>query len=246
MRVELLAAEVLLHQRLVGLDDLVEQLLTVFVGEVEHLSRNRARLRLLAFVRARVGTHVEHVDDPLELLLGADREMDGNAAGRELFLDLGQRPVEVGALAVEHVDEEDARQPEIVGEVLDAGGAHLESHDGVHDHEDALDDPQRTSRLTLEARVARHVDEVDLAVLPARVRSVSEIDIFRFCSSSSQSPTVVPASIAPSRLISSVWKSRASTRDVLPVPRCPTTATLRIFPGSIAAIGRRVPLEMSG
>ena len=69
--------------------------------------------------------------------------------------------------------------------------------------------------------------------------SVSEIDIFRFCSSSSQSLTVVPASIAPSRLISSVWNSSASTRDVLPVPRWPTTATLRIFPGSIAAMGVR-------
>ena len=35
--------------------------------------------------------------------------------------------------------------------------------------------------------------------------SVSEIDIARFCSSSSQSLIVVPDSMAPSRLISSVW-----------------------------------------
>ena len=69
--------------------------------------------------------------------------------------------------------------------------------------------------------------------------SVNEIDIFRFCSSSSQSPTVEPTSIEPSRLISSVWYSSASTSDVLPVPRWPTTATLRIFPGSMAAMGVR-------
>ena len=70
--------------------------------------------------------------------------------------------------------------------------------------------------------------------------SVSEIDIARFCSSSSQSLTVLPASIVPSLLISSVWYSNASTSDVLPVPRWPTTATLRILPGSMAAI-REIP-----
>ena len=63
VRVELLAAEVLLHQRLVGLDDLVEQLLAVLLRELEHLVGDRGRLALLAAVRARVGAHVEDVDD---------------------------------------------------------------------------------------------------------------------------------------------------------------------------------------
>src|ERR671935_332377 len=58
-------------------------------------------------------------------------------------------------------------------------------------------------------------------------------DICRRCSSSSQSEVVVPCSTAPSRLIAPAWKSIASTSDVLPVPRWPTTATLRILPGSI-------------
>ena len=67
--------------------------------------------------------------------------------------------------------------------------------------------------------------------------SESAIDITRRCSSSSQSETVVPCSIAPSRFVSPDWNSSASTSDVLPVPRWPTTATLRIFPGSMAGIG---------
>ena len=49
--------------------------------------------------------------------------------------------------------------------------------------------------------------------------SESEIDICRLCSSSSQSVTVVPASIVPSRLTSPAWNRSASTSDVLPVPR---------------------------
>jgi len=44
-------------------------------------------------------------------------------------------------------------------------------------------------------------------------------DIRRFCSSSSQSPTVVPASIDPSLFAAPDWNSIASTSDVFPVPR---------------------------
>ena len=92
---------------------------------------------------------------PGELVLGADRQVDGDAARRELLLDLRERAVEVGALAVEHVDEEDAREAEVVGEVLDPRGADLEPHHGVDDDERALDDAQRAPGLALEARVAR-------------------------------------------------------------------------------------------
>ena len=45
-----------------------------------------------------------------------------------------------------------------------------------------------------------------------------------------------PASIVPRRFVSPAWKSSASTSEVLPVPRWPTTATLRIFPGSNAGM----------
>src|SRR2546429_987519 len=57
-------------------------------------------------------------------------------------------------------------------------------------------------------------------------------EIWRRCSSSPQSLTVDPDSTVPSRFVAPAWNRSASTRDVFPVPRCPTTATLRIFPGS--------------
>ena len=60
--------------------------------------------------------------------------------------------------------------------------------------------------------------------------SVAAIDVARRCSSSSQSETVVPCSIEPRRLVAPPSNSSASTSEVFPVPRCPTTATLRIFP----------------
>ena len=58
--------------------------------------------------------------------------------------------------------------------------------------------------------------------------SAAEIDIWRACSSSSASETVEPSTTEPSRLIAPASNSNASNSDVFPVPRCPTSATLRI------------------
>ena len=168
--VELLTLEVALHQRLVDLDHLVEQLFAVLLREVGDRVRNRDGLALLLPVRAHVRAHVEDVDDPLELVLRADRDVDGDALRGELLLDLPERAEEVGPLAVEHVDDDHAGEPEILGELLDPGGADLEAHDARHDDERALDDPERAARLTLERRIAGTVEEVDLPALPLGVR----------------------------------------------------------------------------
>ena len=167
---ELLALEVLLHQRLVGLDDLVEQLLPVLLDESRQLVGDRPRLRLLLAVRARVGAHVEDVDDPGQLVLAADRQLDGDAARRKLLLHLTERAEEVGALPVEHVDEEDARDPELVGALPDPSRPDLDAHDAAEHEQRPLDDAERAARLALKARVAGDVDEVELPVLPLRVR----------------------------------------------------------------------------
>src|SRR5215208_6289729 len=68
----------------------------------------------------------------------------------------------------------------------------------------------------------------------SRLASAACSDIRRRCSSGSQSVVVPAASIVPSRLTAPAWNSIASTSEVLPTPRCPTTATLRSLPGSTA------------
>ena len=58
--------------------------------------------------------------------------------------------------------------------------------------------------------------------------SVIEIDIWRACSSGSVSEEVVPSVTLPSRFSTPASNSNASCSDVLPDPRWPTSATLRI------------------
>ena len=167
--VELLAAEVTLHQLLVRLDDGVEQLLAILGRGRRQLVRDRHRVALARARRIHVRAVVQQVDDAGQLVLGADRQMDRDAAVGELLLERGQRAVEVGALAIEHVHEDDPRELELLGTRPDARGVHLDAHHGGDDDERALDDAQARDRVGLEARVAGRVDQVDLASLPLEV-----------------------------------------------------------------------------
>ena len=113
---------------------------------------------------------MQHVDDPLELVLHSDRDVDGDAPGGELLLDLPERPEEVRALAVEHVHDQHAREAELLGELLHARGPDLEAHDARDDDQGPFDHAEGAARLALEGRVAGAVEQVDLAALPLRVR----------------------------------------------------------------------------
>src|SRR5439155_603577 len=166
---ELLAVEIALHQRFVGLDHGVEELLAIFGDLVLQLGRDLARPAFAFALRARVGLHVQEVDDTGQLMLGADRQVNGHAARRELVAERLECPEEVGALAVEHVHDDDTREVVLIGALPGAVRLHLDAHDRAHDDERPFDDPQRGDHVALEARVAGGVDQVDLPVLPLDV-----------------------------------------------------------------------------
>jgi hypothetical protein len=86
--------------------------------------------------------------------------------GAEGALQRLQGAEEVGALAVEHVDEEHAREVELLGALPQADRVDLGTHDRVDDEDGRLADAQGAERVGHEARLAGRVDQVDLAVVP--------------------------------------------------------------------------------
>ena len=70
--------------------------------------------------------------------------------------------------------------------------------------------------------------------------TAAPIDIPRACSSGSKSQTVEPSVTEPSRLMIPDSNRIASARLVLPLPRCPIRATLRIRSGARCPIRRRI------
>ena len=113
---------------------------------------------------------MEQVDDARQLVLGADGKLDGDTAVGQLRARRLEHTEEVGALAVEHVHEHDARELVLLGARPDAQAVDLDAHDAAEDDESAFDDAQRRVRVRLKAGVAGAVDEVDLAVVPVEVR----------------------------------------------------------------------------
>ena len=149
---ELLAVEVALHQTFVGLDHCVEQLLAVLRNRVRHLGRDLYRCGLLRPLGARIGLQVKEVDDARQLVLDADRQANGNAACRELLVELTERAVEVGALTVEHIHEDDAREAARIRALPDPSRPDLHAHDGAHEHERSVGHGQACDRVALKAR----------------------------------------------------------------------------------------------
>ena len=102
-------------------------------------------------------------------MLGADRQVHGDAPVGELQAHRLERPEEVGSLAVEHVHDRDAGQAEVGRALPHSACPDLDAHHAAEHDDDTLDDPQRGDRVPLEAGVARRVDQVDLALLPVHV-----------------------------------------------------------------------------
>ena len=161
-------AEVLLEQLVVGLADLLDQLLAVLLRLGLQVGRNLLDLVVgahgLVLVDERL--HPDQVDDAAELVFRADGQLNRDRVALELGLDLRQRPVEVRADAVHLVDEADARHAVLVRLAPHGLGLRLDAGHRVEHRDRAVEDAQRPLHFDREVDVARRVDDVDAVFLP--------------------------------------------------------------------------------
>jgi len=107
------------------------------------------------------GGVVEEVDDPAETRLGPDGELDRGDAGAEGLADVGQGAVEVGALAVELVDDDHPGQAQGGGGSPGVLGLGLYAVDGADDDDGHVGQGQGHLHVGAEVGVAGGVEEVD-------------------------------------------------------------------------------------
>jgi hypothetical protein len=164
--VDLPPLQVVLHQLVGVLRDLVHQLLAVLLRLRAQLVGDRYPLGAAALAPlVDEGLHVDQVDDASYLMLGADRDLGRDHVRPEGSLQRVQRGEEVGALAVEHVDEDEPGQALGVGALPESFGLNLDAGDAVDDDHRRVGGPQRRRRVRDEAGVAGRVDQVDLTVV---------------------------------------------------------------------------------
>jgi hypothetical protein len=113
---EISCLEVGVEEFLGGLGDRLEQLLTILGGLIGEFGGDVDGLPHLAVVTLPdVTLHLDQIDDADEVGLGADRQLHDQRFGAETVDDRIDVGVEIGARAVELVDEADAGDAVAVG-----------------------------------------------------------------------------------------------------------------------------------
>jgi hypothetical protein len=162
------AAEIFFEELVVRLADLFDQLLVIDLGLVEHVGRNVLHVVVgahgLVLVDERL--HAHEIDDALELVFGADRQLNRDGIAFELAGNLRERLLEVRADAVHLVDEADARHAVLVGLAPHGFRLRLDTRDGVEHGDRAVEHAQRTLHFNREIDVAGRIDDVDAMVAP--------------------------------------------------------------------------------
>ena len=136
-----------------------------------------------------VGLHADEIDDAAETLLAADGKLQRGDGSAEGVGKRFERAIGVGAIAIHAVDDDHARQVDLVAIIPDTLGHNLDTGDAVHDDERRVHHGQHHLGLVHEHIEAGRVEQIDLDLgsgLPhsTKARPV-EMDIWRAISSSS-------------------------------------------------------------
>ena len=150
-----------------GFDHLVMVRLGLGLEVVRDVLDVERRALVIAVV---VGLHLDEVDDALELVLAADRDLDRHGVGAEALLDRVDPAPEVGAGPVELVDEAEARHAVPIGLPPDRLGLRLDTGDSVEDDDRAVEHAKAPLHLDREVHVPGRIDDVDAMIAPARRR----------------------------------------------------------------------------
>ena len=182
-------------------DEGLEQLLAVLGGLVDEVGRDlldRVVLALLGLAAPGERTHADQVDDAEEVALVADRELEDERDGAEAVDDHVDAAEEVGAGAVELVDEADAGNAVLVGLAPHGLGLGLDARDAVEHRDGAVEDAQRALDLDGEVDVAGGVDDVDRGGLSTQQVVAADVMVMpRSCSCSIQSIVAAPSWTSP-------------------------------------------------
>ena len=131
------------------------------------LGRDVGDLDVLAqIVAIEDGLALDEVDDALEAGFPADGHLDRDGVGAEALPDGGHAAPEVGAGAVELVDEAEARHAVAIGLPPDRLRLWLHAGHAIEDDDRPIEHPQAALDLHGEVHVSGRIDDVDAMVVP--------------------------------------------------------------------------------
>jgi hypothetical protein len=162
--------EELLHQRVIALGHLLDQLLAPRLGIALEVRRDVDDVELSGAVGVvLVRLHGDEIDHAAEVLLFADRQLDRHDVLAELLLQGLQRARERRAVAIHLVHDDEARQRVLLRELPHLLRRHFHAGHAADQHRRRIGDAQSRLRFHHEDAEAGRVEKVDLRVLPLHV-----------------------------------------------------------------------------
>ena len=160
--------EIFFHRRFINADNSIQQLLAIFGGLVSQIGGDRRfvilRAKLIAFPDQRL--HLNQINNALEGIFNADRQLQRNPIDAELFRQRFGGAIEIGAGTIELVDEDDARNIVTVSQAPIGLRLRLHAGDTFNDEDRAIKHAQGPVHFNVEVDMARRVDDVDAVVIP--------------------------------------------------------------------------------
>ena len=162
--------EELLHQRIVRLGNVFDELAVQLLGPLGQCAGGR-RFGELAALVGRVGDDLaaQHVQHLVEPGAGIDRDDQREHTLAEVLAKLRQRLVKIRLLFVERIHDDDLRDAVRDRAFPDRVGADTRPVVGVHHHHRQVAHAQRPHRFADEIHVARAIQDVELLALPIQV-----------------------------------------------------------------------------
>ena len=163
-----------LHDLVVQVGASVNELGAILLSELEHVLGDLLDAHVLAeLVVVDISVHLHQVDDALEGIFRADRQLDGDSVALETVVDHVQNVVEVRAHDIHLVDVDHAGDLVVIGLTPHSLRLGLNAALGAEDGHRAVQNAQGALDLNGEVDVARGVDDVQaglreliLAALP--------------------------------------------------------------------------------
>ena len=163
-----------LHDLVVQVGAGIDQLGAILLSQLKHIRRDLFNAHILAeLVIVDVSVHLHQVDDALEGIFRADRQLDGDSVALETVVDHVQHVVEVRAHDIHLVDVDHAGNLVVIGLAPHSLGLGLDAALGAENGHAAVQNAQGTLDLNGEVDVARGIDDVEtglgelvLAALP--------------------------------------------------------------------------------
>ncbi len=169
---EFLALQVLLHQGLVGLSDMLDQLGVVFLRQLQHVFGDLFLADIFAqIVVVYFRFHLNEVNNASKESFRANRQLNGNGVALQTIVHHIQHAVKIRAHDVHLVDVRHSGNAILISLSPNCFRLRLNTTLGAENRHRTVEHAERTLNLHCEVHMSRGIDDVDSMAFPVASRS---------------------------------------------------------------------------